>query len=640
MKCSRCGTENPPGSQFCHKCGTRASSTADQVTIAQTRTLHTPQSAPAVGALFAGRYQIIEELGEGGMGFVYKALDTEIQEKVALKILRPEISADQKIIERFRNELKLARKISHQNVCRMYDLAKEGSVYYITMEHVSGEDLKSTLTRVGHLSIRKALEIAKQIAQGLAEAHRRGVTHRDLKPHNIMIDREGVVRIMDFGIARSSFTQGLTESGMMIGTPEYMSPEQSLGEPVDARSDIYSFGIVLFELLTGTVPFKGDTAVGVALKQTTDLPPEPRSLNPQIPAELNTLILKSLEKDKSKRSQSFDQIFAEIDRIEKSIPPTQITASAKIARPAAGPKHAEAGLAPFKKFIVPGAVVLGAAALFGLLAVLGVFKAKARVPSLETALKPESKEVAAATTTSVQPIRIPETTTSVRPEPQKAEPKASATYPLEITTDPAGASVWIDGALQGKAPISVEWTKDTCRIRIEKSGGWLPLEEDVRLRPGQLNQIQRTLKTEAYKVAVTTDPPGATVTLGKDNLGLSPVVKEVRAGKYALRIDKNGFFSVQEAVNLNAPFEKTYTLVKISYGNLRISADPEADVYIDGKLIGRIPPFPTVKLLSGKHSILFIAPGFARKFTVEVTIGADQTVQLQIDMKSGRSKIY
>ncbi len=229
MKCSKCHSENPAESVFCAKCGTNLF-TLEDVRHMQTETIEEPKEQLTIGSTFAGRYQIIEELGKGGMGKVYKVLDKDIKEKVALKLLSPEIASDEKTIERFSNELKFARKISHRNICRMYDLGKEEGTHYITMEYVPGEDLKRLVRKVGQLSAGKAIFIAKQMCEGLAEAHRLGVVHRDLKPQNVMVDEEGNARIMDFGIARSLKTKGITGSGVMIGTPEYMSPEQVEGE--------------------------------------------------------------------------------------------------------------------------------------------------------------------------------------------------------------------------------------------------------------------------------------------------------------------------------------------------------------------------------------------------------------------------
>jgi len=284
--------------------------------------METPVEAFTRGSQFAQRYEIIEELGRGGMGQVYRVEDTKIREEIALKLIKPEISLDLKTIERFQNELKTARKISHRHVCRMFDLGEDRGLHYITMEYVDGEDLKNLIRRVGRLDTDTAIKIGKQICQGLSEAHRLGVIHRDLKPSNIMIDREGNVRIMDFGIARSLRTKGLTGSGIMIGTPEYMSPEQAESEDVDHRSDIYSLGVLLYEMVTGVLPFSGDSPLGVALKHKTEIPPDPRDFNAKVSDELCGLILKCLEKEKEKRFQKVDELLSEFRNIQEGLPTT------------------------------------------------------------------------------------------------------------------------------------------------------------------------------------------------------------------------------------------------------------------------------------------------------------------------------
>jgi protein kinase/serine/threonine-protein kinase len=288
-----------------------------------TETFQTPVCELSTGATFAGRYQVIEELGHGGMGRVYKVFDKEIEAKIALKLIKPEVAADKNSIERFRNELKIARDISHKNICRMYDLGKEAGNYFITMEYVSGEDLKSFIRRSQQLVVGTAIFIAKQVCDGLAEAHRLGVVHRDLKPGNIMIDREGNAKIMDFGIARSISAKGITGAGVMIGTPEYMSPEQVEGKEVDQRSDLYSLGVIIYEMVTGRVPFEGDTPFTIAVKHKSEIPKDPKELNTQIPEDLSRLVLKCLEKDKEKRYQSDDELRADLEKIEKGIPTTE-----------------------------------------------------------------------------------------------------------------------------------------------------------------------------------------------------------------------------------------------------------------------------------------------------------------------------
>ena len=323
MKCPKCDFDNPDDTLYCGKCAAPLPS-SEEISARLTETLETPKEELTTGSTFAGRYQIIEELGKGGMGKVYKAQDTDLKEKVAIKLLRPEIAADKKTIERFRNELKFARKIRHKNVCQMYDLNKEKGAHYITMEYVAGKDLKSMIRMMGQLGSGKTIFIAKQICEGLVEAHRLGVVHRDLKPQNIMVDEEGNARIMDFGIARSLKTKGITAAGVMIGTPEYMSPEQVEGKEVDQRSDIYSLGVILYEMVTGRVPFEGDTPFTIGVKHKSEMPKDPKELNSQLPEDLNLVILRCLEKDKENRYQSAGEVQAELTRIEKGIPTTEI----------------------------------------------------------------------------------------------------------------------------------------------------------------------------------------------------------------------------------------------------------------------------------------------------------------------------
>ena len=322
MKCPKCDTENRPDSKYCRECATSLTG-AEEAQPLPTQTIEAPREELTTGSKFAGRYQIIEELGKGGMGKVYKANDTDIKEKVAIKLIKPEISTDKKTIERFQNELKFARKIRHKNVCQMYDLNREDGTYYITMEYVAGQDLKKLIRQTGQLAIGTLINIAKQVCDGLAEAHQLGVVHRDLKPSNIMIDADGNARIMDFGIARSIEGKGITGAGVMIGTPEYMSPEQVEGKDSDQRSDIYSLGVILYEMVTGRVPFEGDTALSIAVKHKTEEPKDPKEHNRQIPNVLSYLILKCLEKDKEKRYQSAKELISALENIERNIPTTE-----------------------------------------------------------------------------------------------------------------------------------------------------------------------------------------------------------------------------------------------------------------------------------------------------------------------------
>jgi serine/threonine protein kinase len=314
IKCPKCHSANLDTSSFCSDCGTRLGRAGD-IRVSRTKTLEDPTKELTTGTTFANRYQIIEKLGQGGMGEVYRAIDKELNEEVALKLMNPQIASDQKTVHRFSSELKLARKIIHKNVGRMYELMEEKGTRFITMEYVSGEDLRSLMRRVRRLDVETAVSIAKQVCEGLGEAHRLGVVHRDLKPGNIMIDKEGRARIMDFGIARSLKAAGMTEAGAMIGTPGYMSPEQAEGKDVDQRSDIYSLGVILYEMVSGRIPFEGDTAMSTAMKHKTESPRDPREYNTQIPEDLSRVILKCLEKDRKKRYQTAEELHSVLGHI-------------------------------------------------------------------------------------------------------------------------------------------------------------------------------------------------------------------------------------------------------------------------------------------------------------------------------------
>ena len=271
-----------------------------------------PTTALSPGALFAGRYEVKEILGAGGMGVVYRAFDRELREPVAIKTLRPEAMAGGSMaLERFKQEIRLARRIAHRNVVRTYDIGEVNGMYYLTMEYVEGTSLRQLIDARGKLPVSVALTIGKQLCRALEVAHAEGVIHRDIKPQNIVVDPSGFLKVMDFGIARLANPpqgKGLTEAGVSIGTPDYMSPEQLAGVDLDARSDLYAAGVVLFECLTGRVPYLADTPWALVAKHIEEDPPSPRVLNADVPESLAAVILKAMAKDPTQRFASASEM--------------------------------------------------------------------------------------------------------------------------------------------------------------------------------------------------------------------------------------------------------------------------------------------------------------------------------------------
>ncbi|MDP3911095.1 MAG: protein kinase [Gemmatimonadales bacterium] len=288
---------------------------------APTQQMATAQTTDALrpGSVFAGRYEVKEILGAGGMGVVYRAFDRELQEPVAIKTLRPEaVSGGHVALERFKQEIRLARRIAHRNVVRTYDLGEVGGVYYLTMEYVEGTSLKQLITTRGKLPIAVTLTVGKQVCRALEVAHGEGVIHRDIKPQNIVVEPNGFLKVMDFGIARLANPpqgKGLTEAGVSIGTPDYMSPEQLSGTELDARSDLYAAGVVLFECVTGRVPFEAETTWALVAQHLEEPPPDPRTLNADVPEALAAVIVKAMAKQPADRFASAVEMHDALARI-------------------------------------------------------------------------------------------------------------------------------------------------------------------------------------------------------------------------------------------------------------------------------------------------------------------------------------
>src|SRR5579863_6412562 len=351
MQCPACQTENAATAASCMKCstplplndqtlggtvsgGTPSSGTTPRGTANWSVVVTPPpgvpyaQGAELVGTKLAGRYEILQVLGQGGMGAVYKARDMELERFVALKLIRPDLANNPEILRRFKQELILAREVSHRNVIRIFDLGQAEGFKFITMEFVEGRDLRAVLRERSKLSPDEAVRIIAQVCRALEAAHIAGVVHRDLKPQNIMLDAKDRVYVMDFGIAHSLETPGMTQTGALMGTPEYMSPEQAKGMKVDARSDLFALGIIFYEMLTGVSPYKADSALATLLKRTTERPQSPVELDPTIPKAINDVVMKCLEIDRDYRFSTAREILEdlghEMPTSIRTIPPTMV----------------------------------------------------------------------------------------------------------------------------------------------------------------------------------------------------------------------------------------------------------------------------------------------------------------------------
>jgi beta-lactam-binding protein with PASTA domain/predicted Ser/Thr protein kinase len=277
-----------------------------------------------IDTLFDGRYRIVRKLGAGGMADVYLAEDQELGRRVAIKILNGRHANDDQFIERFRREAKNAAALNHPNIVSIYDRGEAEDTYYIAMEFLDGRTLKELIVTRGKAPVNVTIEYASQILSALRFAHRHGIVHRDIKPHNVLVDAEGRVKVTDFGIARAGTSQ-MTEAGSIVGTAQYLSPEQARGGEVDQRSDLYSLGVVLYELLTGKTPFDGETPVEIAMKHLSNAPKPPSELRSDIPRELDMVVMRALAKDPDDRYQSADEMEADLERVARGAPVARTT---------------------------------------------------------------------------------------------------------------------------------------------------------------------------------------------------------------------------------------------------------------------------------------------------------------------------
>ncbi|PYQ02213.1 MAG: hypothetical protein DMF82_16700 [Acidobacteria bacterium] len=496
MICPSCGAANDDAAEVCFTC-------------------RAVLSALTQGSLVGGRYEILSPLGRGGMGAVYRAHDRVLDETVALKVLRGDVASGPEMQRRFRSEIKLARRVAHPSVCRIYEYGEDGPRQYISMELVEGTNLKEVLKARGALPAEQAYELAAQVADGLEAIHRVGIVHRDLKTLNVMIDAHGAAKVMDFGIAKRVAGEGTPapSGSYVVGSPEYMSPEQARGQPVDFRSDIYALGIIVFELFTGRVPFRGETPVATLLMHLETPPPLEGPAAAAIPASLRPVLRKALAKDPADRYAGAREM-ADALRAARGAPP------GATALPAASPTRRGALVA----LIVVAAMAVAAVAL--------IYRERigSRATPPETTIPPATVTTttpalgptlapAAPATPALAPAPGPSPRRSATPAPTpiaslsptaRATPMASATptpvppsppsvvataTPSPSSSPPREADGWLLVVARPYADVSVD----------DKRAGQTPLPR-IALRPGPHSVVLSHPDYQDYRRKVTIRP--------------------------------------------------------------------------------------------------------------------------------------
>jgi len=478
--CSACGTRFTNEMRFCPHDGQPLEEVADEQEV---------PIDPLVGTVIDGRYLIESVLGEGGMGVVYLATHTALNKRFAVKVLRGEIARDEEIMRRFVREAQSSTAIGHANIVDISDFGKlpDGTAYFV-MEHLDGEPLTDCIRR-GAMPPAEVLHVASQIAAALAAAHGRGIVHRDLKPDNIFLIRRGgddrFVKILDFGIAKVGGANAkLTRTGMIFGTPHYMSPEQAAGQSVDHRTDIYALGVILFEMLTGQVPFDGDTFMGILGKHMFDPPPKPSELVGDLGA-VEPLVLKALAKKPEDRYGSMDELLADVERLRAGQALSDPVSAA--ARPPSDFGYGSGEEVPSPPQDRLPMVLIGA-----FIVLLGIGGGVGAWLALQ-----DGEEAGASPLASEEPVLSANEPTqpAAPPEPEEgSEPEAEvgASEPFLLASEPEGALVLVDGAIIGNTPLEIDRpTEEQLMLEVRRRGYET---QTVSLSPGSPERMDVVLE--------------------------------------------------------------------------------------------------------------------------------------------------
>ncbi len=440
----------------------------------------------ALPHVLAGRYRLTSRIGEGSFSETYLATDTSLQRQVAVKILREHFARDQRFVARFEREARAAAAVSHPNIVNVFDYGRDGNTLFITMEWVDGNDLKHLIREQAPLPVAESTRLIREILRGLGAIHRAGIVHRDVKPQNVLLSSNGQAKLSDFGIARGSVDAGLTDTGMALGTAAYMAPEQASGGVVTAAADLYSAGVILFEMLTARLPFAGDNPVQVMYQHVNDVPPRPRDFNPSIPVPLEMVILRALAKNPEDRFQSAEEMEAALDRTPSSDESTRIMAAVApgvVRRPARAGGGGAGNLPPRRRAVSDGSnpswpLILVAALL--IILGLGAIAILAMRNNSNNPATPTVPAVVASPTANPSPTPTTKPTPSPTPTPKPTATPTPTPVPTPTPTPkPTATPTPVPTPTPTVAPTPTPKPSPTANPSTPQAGVMLPFDKFV-----------------------------------------------------------------------------------------------------------------------------------------------------------------
>jgi serine/threonine protein kinase len=586
-----------------------------------------------------GNYQIVEEVGRGGMGIVYKALQISLNREVALKVLPKQYSTDPEFVNRFRREAKAAASLNHQNIVQIYEIGHHGGVQYFVMEYIEGTNLKSLVEREAPLPLPQTIDIIWDVCNALDFAHKRNVVHRDIKPHNIMISRSGEIKVFDFGIAKAADSSGLTTTGTSIGTPQYMSPEQARGEKeIDGRADLYSLGVVFYEMLVGKVPFDGSTAVGTMYRHVNETPEPPSKHNPNVPDDIDRIVNRMLHKEKQKRYQTGQEIIEDLRPVRQSFSTLDGDLSkGKIAR-------RKRRRPAFALFMVLLLLLLSAAPLYYFIFmnrydfILKTEPVGASVYEGEsllgvTPLKLTKEEIGVGD--HILEVSMPGYADEVYAFSLRHGEKIDLVLPLtqsfgslRLSSEPPGAKVFLENIYRGDTPFTIHRLHEGIHAVTMSYPGYISSQDTIGLKTGSADSVHSVLIPIPATLFITSVPESAHVFI--DSLIMetrTPVETALQPGSHQIQILKEGYLPVDSLMTLDPGEDQrvVFNLQSIEevipFGSMNVTAIPWAEVFLNDQYLGSTRERNTFdNILPGTHQVRLTCseyPPFEQRVTVQ-----------------------